>query len=272
MAGNNGGRTVYQEITREINHETGEVKITNDRQVVKKNSTPDFVMLFTQTAPMLANANLTSSQSTTLFAIISKFVGKNNLLNLSAATKELISRECDLKYNTVDQNIRTLIKKNIILRDKIGERGYQYYLNPYVFGKGNWADIEQLRYTVDIQYDFKNLEYSRQETTSIANGLSELNDGNHYIEERKNYIDEAGTAHEDVIVASKENIIDAEVADEQPKIESISDTPEIPLHKNQMSLELDKQEKQSSISEKLEKLANIDGDKLDKLLLLVDRL
>lgn len=275
MSSNTPGRTVYHEVTREVNHETGEIKISNERKVIKKNSTPEFVMLFTQTAPMLAAADLTKTQAQTLFAIISKFVGRNNLLTLNTATKEYISAEHDIKFNTVDQNVRALIKKDIILKERVGQRGVQYYLNPYIFGKGNWADIEQLRYTVDVQYDFNKLEYSKQETTAFSTGMGDVTPESYQIEESSSSVDQEGIRHEEVVLVPKQAITGSSNVTDTEVVES-----EIQTHKNQLSLDLTQkteegvgqESKDKSMAKKLEALANLSEDQINKLLRIADAL
>jgi hypothetical protein len=195
------GKTVYQEITKTLDHNTGELKTTSDRKVIKKNSTPDFIMLFTQTAPMLADARLTAAQSQTLFEILSSYVSRNNLCIINAATKEEISIKYGLKYTTVDQNIRALCDKEIILRQKTESgRGSQYYLNPHIFGKGSWQDIEALRYEIAAEYNFKTLEYTKKEKVGTSTGLIAASEKRHDVETHSSHIDEEGVEHEEVVI------------------------------------------------------------------------
>lgn len=218
------GRTVYQEITKEIDHLTGDLKLTTDRKVVKKNSTPDFIMLFTQTAPMLADAKLTAAQSQTLFEILSSYVSRNNLCIINTATKDAIAQKYSLKYTTVDQNVRALVDKQIILRQTVeGQRGSQYFLNPHVFGKGSWTDIEALRYEIAAEYNFKTLEYSKKETVGAATGLIEASQTPHKVIEYSSNMDEDGVIHDEVVIKERnstpelplyDQAIDAEIASE----------------------------------------------------------
>jgi hypothetical protein len=194
-------RVVYQETTKEVDHITGEVKTTSDRKVVKKNSTPDFIMLFTQTAPMLAEAKLTAAQSQTLFEILSSYVSRNNLCIINTATKDAIARKYELKYTTVDQNVRALVDKQIILRQTVeGQRGSQYFLNPHVFGKGSWTDIEALRYEIAAEYNFKTLEYSKKETVGAATGLMQASQTPHQVVGHTSMTDDDGVLHEEVVI------------------------------------------------------------------------
>lgn len=200
------GKTVYQEITKTTDHETGETKTTTDRKVVKKNSTPDFIMLFTQSAPMLAEARLTAAQSQILFEILSNYVARNNLCIINAATKEEISSKHGLKYDTVDTNMRVLVAKEILVKDKKENgRGSHYYLNPHIFGKGSWQDIESLRYEIAAEYNFKTLEFTKKETVGASTGLIAAASKPHEVTSRSSHIDDHGVEHEEVVIQESNN-------------------------------------------------------------------
>lgn len=227
-----GGKTVYQEITKEVDHITGELKMTSDRKVVKKNSTPDFIMLFTQTAPMLADAKLTAAQSQTLFEILSSYVSRNNLCIINTATKDAIAQKYGLKYTTVDQNVRALVDKQIILRQTVeGQRGSQYFLNPHVFGKGSWTDIEALRYEIAAEYNFKTLEYSKKETVGAATGLIESAQTPHTVVGHTSMTDDSGVLHEEVVIQEQNNT---------PTLPLFDETIDAEVEHGSSSLELDK--------------------------------
>ena len=158
---------IYDEVETIVNKETGEVSSKNRKHLTKRTQTPDFIMLFTKTAPMLANAKLTSAQSTVLFNIITgNFILRDNFLDLSSITRSELVKKTNLKKNTISHAISTLTKKEIFLRKKIGN-SHRYFLNPFIFGKGNFQDIESLRYEVSLDYNFKSLELKEGSKTSI---------------------------------------------------------------------------------------------------------
>lgn len=197
---------LYEEIEKIKNNETGEVVEERNRKIVRRNTTPDFIMLFTQTSPQLAESKLTAAQSTVLFKILtSQRVYRNNVVDLSSITRAEIERDTNLTRNTINQAISALCNKDIIKREKVGKNTYSYMLNPYCFGKGNWADIEHLRYEVDISYDFKNLEVNHKERTSaIYEGSNELKENNHKILNMNEYEDDKGVIHQEIEVSNEE--------------------------------------------------------------------
>jgi len=196
---------VYEEIEKIKNNETGEIVEERNRRIIKKNNTPDFIMFFTQTSPQLSEAKLTSAQSTVLFKILTgQRVYRNNVVDLSSVARAEIERDTDLTRNTINMAISALCKKDIILREQVGKNTYSYMLNPYCFGKGNWADLEKLRYQLDITYDFKNLEVSHKEKTSSLYDDGS-NDNPKHIIDTNEYIDDKGIIHQEIEVSNDIN-------------------------------------------------------------------
>lgn len=193
---------LYEEVEKIKNNETGEIIEERNRKLVKKNNTPDFIMLFTQTSPQLFEAKLTSAQNSVLFSILTgQRVYRSNVVDLSSVARIEIEQATNLTRNTINQCISRLVKKDIILREQVGKNTYKYMLNPYVFGKGNWADIEKLRYEVDITYDFKKLEVTHKEqTSSNYEGLNEISYKPHSIVSQNEHIDNKGVINQEIEV------------------------------------------------------------------------
>ncbi len=156
--------TLYEEKTERIDHSTGEVIEEVNRKVVKKEKTPEFVMLFVGGVDRLSNANLSKSEHQTLAQLLKYTVKSSNLLMIQKETKEMIARDASLEYSTVDQNIRKLVKKNMLIR-----KNKLFCLNPDIFGKGDFNEVKKLRHTLQIDYDFENLEAVTTTKTAIEN-------------------------------------------------------------------------------------------------------
>jgi hypothetical protein len=67
-----------------------------------------------------------------------------NEIVLNAAVKKRMSAEIGISTRTIDNALYMLVKKDIIFREDIG----LYKGNPYLFGKGEWRDIRELRMAV----------------------------------------------------------------------------------------------------------------------------
>ena len=199
---------VYQEVEKVVDRETGEVVEAKEKQVIRRSQTPDFIMLFTKTSPMLANSKLTTAQSSILFNILTgNYIQQGNYLDLSSATRGEIEEKTKLSRNTINQSISSLTKKEIILRKKVGG-SYRYFLNPFIFGKGNFQNIESLRYEVSLEYDFNKLElHERNKTATTYEEANELLETPHKVVSNTETIQEdTGVVHQVIEVEEdKEN-------------------------------------------------------------------
>ena len=162
-------KVVYEDKTVVKNHETGEIVESTERRVTRKEKTDDFVMLFTSKLQVLQG--LTKGESDVLNCILRKYMGKNNLITLTSATKQSIADETGSSYETVHQQVNRLCKKNVIIRTKM-TRGFEYRGNFELFGKGNWDEIKMLRQEFAFEYDFENnqlVEYTK--SAALYNGM-----------------------------------------------------------------------------------------------------
>jgi len=88
-----------------------------------------------------------------------KLTNYNNEIILNSAIKKRIDKSLMLKKGILDNNLTKLKKAHIL---KSEERGI-YQLNPNLFGKGSWHDINKLRVTWDYS------EKGREITSEIEN-------------------------------------------------------------------------------------------------------
>jgi len=188
--------TLYEEKTERIDHSTGEIIEEVNRKVVKKEKTPEFVMLFVGGVDRLTNANLSKSEHQTLAQLLKYTVKSSNLLMIQKETKEMIAHDAALEYSTVDQNIRKLVKKNMLVR-----KNKLFCLNPDIFGKGDFNEVKKLRHTLQIDYDFENLEAITTTKTAIEN----------YNDEQLEIID----THEKIEDNKKEQVIITQVVEKK---------------------------------------------------------
>ena len=150
MSGDNKKNIIYDETTRIRDNISGEV-IDQDinRRVIRVPRTPDFLMTFTKHITYLEQ--LGKTDNIVLFSILSHYVGQKNLIFLSPQVRKKIASELELDISSVNKAIKNLTKKEILVIDNEGFM----YLNPYLFGKGNWEDIRKLRQELIFEYDFE---------------------------------------------------------------------------------------------------------------------
>lgn len=140
---------VYQETRSERDGATGEIKHDIERKIVKVAKTPDFIMLFTKQVTLLED--LKKMDNMVLYSILTHFVGQRNLVFLSPQSKKLIAKELSVDISSITRSINELLKKEVLVTDV--EKNV--FLNPHIFGKGNWEEIRKLRHELVFEYDFE---------------------------------------------------------------------------------------------------------------------
>lgn len=140
---------VFEQKSVIIDHDSGQVKESKTDQLKKIPATPDFVMAFTRDMGYLRD--LTGGASKLLFGLM-QVVDRNNEITLNKARKKRISEATGISLSSIDSTLNQLKKKDVILQV---ERGI-YQLNPYLFGKGKWKNINKMR--MSIEYNFSTLE------------------------------------------------------------------------------------------------------------------
>lgn len=140
---------VYQEINTERDPSTGELVDQVGKRIVKVAKTPDFIMIFTKHIGVLED--LAKMDDRVLFLILSKFVGQKNLVFLSPITKKGMAKDLGVDISSITRSINALISKEVLVLDS--EKNV--FLNPHLFGKGNWEEIRKLRHELTFEFDFE---------------------------------------------------------------------------------------------------------------------
>ena len=108
---------------------------------------PEHVKIY---APAIAPINsLTPSQRRVLYAILSEASSAENGMRvaITAGSKRLMCKKLGIgSPQTIANALSKMTKAGILLRIETGV----YMLNPFLFGKGDWKDIEKLRHSVDF--------------------------------------------------------------------------------------------------------------------------
>jgi hypothetical protein len=122
-----------------VDKETGESLRTYSESILPRE--PDFVKLYLESVTKL---NDVQGWTDPILYELLKLMNYRNEIVLNAAIKKRISAEIGISTRTIDNALSMLVKKDIILREDTG----LYKGNPYLFGKGEWRDIRELRMTV----------------------------------------------------------------------------------------------------------------------------
>ncbi len=143
--------TFYDEINTYIDKETGEVVSTTKKSISRRASTPEFTMMFVHGLSRLTRADLTKTQAKVLFELLKYTVNNTNMLLINKDVKKLISKDTEATHRTVEASVQQLVKKEVVLKAEAS-----YYLNPIIFGRGNFQNVKKLTQSLSIDYDFEN--------------------------------------------------------------------------------------------------------------------
>jgi predicted transcriptional regulator len=156
-------KKILQEIhTQKLDFDSGEVKQDFRQRTLQVEKEPDYVKFYLQ--DILRIKDLSKGSNAVLMALLRRMTYDNKII-LIAAIKREISEELNVKIVTINKAIDSFLKADVIIRT---DRGI-YVLNPYLFGRGSWEDIRQIRLT--IYYTAKG---GRQLTTEIEGGYEAL--------------------------------------------------------------------------------------------------
>lgn len=151
-------KKIIRETTENIvNHETGEV--TETKSIKEKNISrePDYIKLYI--ADLIKLNDLPKSTSNILYSLLRNMTYDNEII-IIASLKRKISKELNISVETINKAVQKLNKNGIITRIDSG----LYSVNPYLFGRGSWNDIRELRMKVVYNKDgrFINTEVDKQ--------------------------------------------------------------------------------------------------------------
>lgn len=118
---------------------TGEAIKTYSEAVLPKE--PDYVKLYLESITKL---NDVQGWTDPILHELLRLMNYRNEIILNAAVKKRMASEIKISTRTIDNALSMLVKKNIIFREDTG----LYKGNPFLFGKGEWRDIRELRMTV----------------------------------------------------------------------------------------------------------------------------
>lgn len=158
-----------------VDGETGELisKEINTGYTLPKE--PDYIKLYIR--DILYLQDMPENLTPFLMALVKRMTYASsdwgNCVVLNAALRKVIQKECGYKARqTVYNNTRKLIQGGI-LKEIVKD---VYQLNPYIFGRGEWKDIEKIR--AEVSYSkvegrtFKaNFEYEEAKKIKLAKDL-----------------------------------------------------------------------------------------------------
>lgn len=137
-------------MTRKVNQtretitkdDKGNVLIEATTRTFSVESEPEYVKLYVKHVLFLKD--MPNGLNSILMCLLG-LAGYGNVIVINRGVKKAIANAVGLREPTINKALVDLTAGEILIRQ---DRGI-YLLNPYIFGKGTWRDINKLRIEVD---------------------------------------------------------------------------------------------------------------------------
>ena len=143
----------------DVDTETGEVVRT--KHTVQYAAEPQFVKLYLDCLGVFSgNAGLDKSLNDMLLETLRymSYADDQQRIYLNSEIKKNICKKTGKSMARYNQALTLWVKENVLTRDGRGT----YRVNPFIFGKGDWRDISELRAT----FNFKTGEVTTEKELS----------------------------------------------------------------------------------------------------------
>lgn len=153
-------KVLREEIERD--RETGEIKRT--KHTVQFKPEPQFIKLYLDCLGVFTNNNALDKSLNVMLVETLKYMtyaDTEQTIYLNSTIKAKIAKATGRTVDRYNQALTIWVKEGVMKR--VGRGAYQ--VNPFIFGKGDWRDIEHLRATfnftngiVDVEKELKTTE------------------------------------------------------------------------------------------------------------------
>jgi hypothetical protein len=125
---------------------TGELVYTEQRTSVRIPDEPPYVKMYLDT--ILYLKDLPKAHNPVLLAILKRMPWANaeQGMAINGSLKRVMAAEIGCSVSRINNAITDFVKGELLYRIDKG----LYGINAHLFGKGEWADIERLRMTIDF--------------------------------------------------------------------------------------------------------------------------
>jgi len=142
-----------------VDYDTGEVK--QETNVLRLPQEPAFIKLYLD--DILYYHDMPRGLNPILQVFLRNMNWENRLI-LNMAVKKRMAESIKLSVSSIDNAITKFVKGNILIREDKG----LYLFNPYLFGKGSWEAIQEIR--LNITYNLDGRTFSTKIKTEAENG------------------------------------------------------------------------------------------------------
>lgn len=172
---NNSIKKRVKNITQEIvvDKATGEIltEHVTSQNFIDKGSEPPFIKLYLDDLILLND--LPTKSSAILWELLRNMTYDNEIA-LNSYKKKKIIETLDIKMSTLNNALSSFVKKEILYRVGSGT----YMPNPYLFARGYWEDVADLRMIVNYKAGKKEIQVEingqpAEEYNNIKNDLDD---------------------------------------------------------------------------------------------------
>lgn len=217
-----GNHKVLTRKSSSVNMQTGEIIEREESVILKAKKRERFMLLYVEN--FTAIVGLTKKSQQILAQVLAKKVtfGTNEVV-LDSVFRAELANDLRSSRQVINNCIVELVDKKILKREKRAG-GHLYFLNPHLFGNGEWNTILKQRQQFTIDYDFANYTAEKEiKTITAYDGLPDKE--NIQVIKRESYKSDDGIEKEDVLIEDKglkkpnlekdNTVIDAEIEYEQ---------------------------------------------------------
>lgn len=166
-------KKVYQEVV--VDKENGEV-VTN-KTVYKTNDEPEYIKLYIDCVFTFKGIRKGLNPIFLAFLKHMTYAGADEMFGgqvifVNMAMKKLIANQLGLGIDSINKALSEFVKAGIFRRMAVGT----YQVNPDIVGKGNWADIKNIKATFDFGEGVMKADVVHSEETAMTEHQQELED------------------------------------------------------------------------------------------------
>lgn len=210
-----GNQKVLTRKTLTQDLQTGAMAVKEDSVLLRTKKRERFMLLYVENFNSIVNLQK-RTQEILAQILANKVTYGTNEVVLDGVFRARLATALNTSKQVIANSISELVEKQVLKREKT-DGGYMFFLNPYLFGNGEWNTIEKQRQQFTIDYDFVNLTAEKEiKTITAYEGLPEKEDVQ--IISREQYRDEQGVIRDDVYIQKKEkdnaDVIDVALEEE----------------------------------------------------------
>lgn len=136
-------------LREDVEYDSATGEITRRKTTLEFSKEPAYVKLYLDCLGVyIKNDGLTSSLNDMLVEVLkrSSYAEEGQIVHLNTFTKEQVCKATGKGMERMKQAIRIWVDNKILVRVARGV----YQVNPYIFGKGEWRNIANLRASFDF--------------------------------------------------------------------------------------------------------------------------